>query len=515
MKYDKPPLSIDEQINLRASRGMVIPDRARVEGVSMISGLKPYPVMKDPGAPWLGEVPEHWKLERAKRLFRKMNRPIRPIDEVVTCFRDGTVTLRKNRRVRGFTESLKEIGYQGIRRGDLVIHAMDAFAGAIGVADSDGKGSPVYLVCKATSGVDAHYYAYITREMARSQWILALAKGIRERSTDFRFENFGCQFVPAPPMQEQTAIVRFLGHYDRKIRRYVRAKQKLIKLLEEQKQAIIYHAVTRGLNPNVRLKSTGVESLGSIPEHWVLARLKDAGVVQTGLTLGKQYQRTATESFPYLRVANVQHGRVELKHVKHIDIPPSEAVGATLQAGDVLMTEGGDIDKLGRGCVWRNEIPGCLHQNHVFAVRCRQDILAPDFLVSLMTSQHGRTYFQLTAKQTTNLASTNSTTLRAFPVILPPVAEQKAILAEVANQTAALDAAMVRAETEISLLQEYRTRLIADVVTGKLDVREAAAQLPDEAGDQELLDEAELPADNEEGVEDFDDVVASEEAVEP
>ena len=152
----------------------------------MIADLTPYPATKDSGVQWLGEVPKHWKTERAKSLFRKLEQPVRESDEVVTCFRDGVVTLRKNRRVRGFTESLKEIGYQGVRRGDLVIHAMDAFAGAIGVSDSDGKGTPVYSVCSPRQSANAYYYAFCVREMARSEWILALAKGIRERSTDFR-----------------------------------------------------------------------------------------------------------------------------------------------------------------------------------------------------------------------------------------------------------------------------------------------------------------------------------------
>ena len=170
----------------------------------MIADLKPYSAYKDSGVSWLGEIPTHWRVERAKWLFRKMNRPVLDSDDVVTCFRDGVVTLRKNRRVRGFTESLKEIGYQGIRRGDLVIHAMDAFAGAIGVSDSDGKGSPVYSVCQPNKEVDSHYYAYAVREMARRQWILALATGIRERSTDFRFAAFASQQVPLPqPLQNQ------------------------------------------------------------------------------------------------------------------------------------------------------------------------------------------------------------------------------------------------------------------------------------------------------------------------
>ncbi len=152
------------------------------------------------------------------------------------------------------------------------------------------------------------------------------------------------------------------------------------------------------------------------------------------------------------------------------------------------MTEGGDIDKLGRGCVWRNEIPGCLHQNHVFAVRCRKRLLDPEFLVGLMASQHGRNYFEQTAKQTTNLASTNSTTLRAFPIVLPPLAEQQAILNEITTQSRRLDTATDRARREIELLREYRTRLIADVVTGKVDLRGvvidevAEAEAPDDNG---------------------------------
>ena len=198
-----------------------------------------------------------------------------------------------------------------------------------------------------------------------------------------------------------------------------------------------------------------------------------------GLTLGKDYRGTPTISRPYLRVANVQDGHLELTHVKSIDVPFSDANQATLLSGDVLMTEGGDIDKLGRGCVWREEIRGCLHQNHIFAVRCRRDLLSPGFLVRLMESQYGRAYFELTAKRTTNLASTNSSTLRALPVPLPTLEEQAEMLDVISEKTTALDNAMGRTEREIDLMREYLMCLIAEVVTGKVDVREAAAGLPD------------------------------------
>jgi type I restriction enzyme S subunit len=176
------------------------------------------------------------------------------------------------------------------------------------------------------------------------------------------------------------------------------------------------------------------------------------------------------------------------------------------------MTEGGDIDKLGRGCVWREEIPSCVHQNHIFAVRPAPSALLPEFLVALLGSPHGRRYFQLTAKQTTNLAATNSTTLGNFPLRLPPVDEQQQILNSIAGSTGALDQTSDRAYREISLLHEYRTRLITDVVTGKLDVREVAAQLPDELEESEQLDEADMLAEGDSETEVDDSDVSANEA---
>ena len=303
----------------------------------MTADLQPYPVYKDSGVPWLGDVPAHWRLaSAAKWLFRKMERPVHDDDQVVTCFRDGIVTLRKNRRTRGFTESLKEIGYQGIRRGDLVIHAMDAFAGAVGVADSDGKGTPVYSVCQPEPDVNAHFYAFLVREMARSQWIAALAKGIRERSTDFRFEGFTSQVVPLPPLPEQAATVRYLDYVDRRIRRYIRAKQKLIALLNEEKQAIIHQAVTRGLDPSVRLKPSGVAWLGDVPEHWEVFRLKT--VLSRPMRNGLFKRKDAFGAgAPLVNVADVY------RHTFQIDPASLERVQATPQEVSTYQVQSGDL----------------------------------------------------------------------------------------------------------------------------------------------------------------------------
>lgn len=190
--------------------------------------MKRYDSYKPSGISWIREVPSHWTFLRAKNMFYRVQRPVLPEDETITCFRDGQVTLRKNRRTEGFTEALQESGYQGIRKGDLVIHQMDAFAGSVGVSDSDGKGTPVYICCLPKSDKYINfYYAHALREMARTGFIKSLYRGIRERSSDFRYETFAVQRLPIPPVDEQEAIVEFLDSKTSKIDAYVAERERV------------------------------------------------------------------------------------------------------------------------------------------------------------------------------------------------------------------------------------------------------------------------------------------------
>lgn len=195
---------------------------------------------------WIGEIPEYWEVEKGKWLYIQEKRPVRKEDEIITCFRDGQVTLRKNRKTEGFTNALKEHGYQGIRVGDLVIHNMDAFAGAIGVSDSDGKSTPVYSVCTARKDntVNSMYYAYYLRELARKGYIQALAKGIRERSTDFRFNDFANLEYALPPLSEQNEIVAYVDDRSVKLDEAILFQHKQIEKLKEYKATLIDSAVT-------------------------------------------------------------------------------------------------------------------------------------------------------------------------------------------------------------------------------------------------------------------------------
>ena len=469
--------------------------------------FKPYPTYKDSGVPWLGEVPAHWEMERGKWLFRKMNRPIRDADEVVTCFRDGIVTLRKNRRVRGFTESLKEIGYQGIRRGDLVIHGMDAFAGAIGVADSDGKGTPVYSVCKPGLTANAPYYAYALREMARSQWIQALAKGIRERSTDFRFEGFGSQPVPLPPLPEQAAIVRYLDHTDRRIQRYIRAKQKLVTLLEEQKQALIHQAVTGQIDvrtgqPYPAYKPSGVEWLGEMPEHW-------------DLRPAKWHFREADE--------RSETGSEELLSVSHITgVTPRSEKNITMfmavsHVGHKLCKPGDLV--INTMWAWMAALgvarqAGIVSPSYAVYRSHRSSRLLGEYAdLLLRTAPYKSEYI----RRSTGIRSSR---LRMYPeeflrikLLCPPPEEQRGIVDVVSKESADARRAIDLAHGELSLLREYRTRLIAEVVTGKLDVREAASRLPDEVEEPEPLDETDALTEGKEEPSDDLDAAPEEAAV--
>ena len=209
---------------------------------TVTKGLNPDAEMKDSGIQWIGDTPAHWGVIRGKYILRYMQKPVRENDGVITCFRDGEVTLRSNRREDGFTMSDKEIGYQGIDVGDLVVHGMDGFAGAIGISDSRGKASPVLNVldtdqCK-------RYIMYYLRSMAYSDVFLALATGIRVRSCDLRWNKLAELSYPVPPLDEQNAIVKHIDSVLSKADAVIADKKAQLATLDEYIKSLIFEYVT-------------------------------------------------------------------------------------------------------------------------------------------------------------------------------------------------------------------------------------------------------------------------------
>ncbi len=208
-------------------------------------GLDLHATLRNSGVPWLGEIPAHWEMKQAKFIFRQSALPIREDDEIVTCFRDGQVTLRRNRRLDGFTQADLEQGYQGIREGQLVLHSMDAFAGAIGVSDADGKCSPEYIICDPRDKpVDNHYYGHLLRTMALAGFIQASCPAVRERAPRIRFSDFGDMLLPLPPIDEQKNVVSMVAKDAARLDALQTATTRTIGLLKERRASLIAAAVT-------------------------------------------------------------------------------------------------------------------------------------------------------------------------------------------------------------------------------------------------------------------------------
>lgn len=209
---------------------------------AVTKGLDQNVEMKESGLPWIGKIPSNWHCLRGKYVLKYLQKPTKDDDGVITCFRDGEVTLRSNRREEGFTISEKEIGYQGIDVGDLVVHGMDGFAGAIGISDSRGKASPVLIVLD--SDENKRFIMYFLRNLAYRDVFLGLATGIRVRSCDLRWNKLAETVLALPSRKEQNMIVSYLDRKIYEIDKVISQKEKLISQLQEYKKSIIFEYVT-------------------------------------------------------------------------------------------------------------------------------------------------------------------------------------------------------------------------------------------------------------------------------
>jgi type I restriction enzyme, S subunit len=469
--------------------------------MTMFEGLPRYGQIAERG--WLGEVPEHWQVKRSKLVLRERDsRSTEGNEKLLRVSQYTGVTVRDmaaSGDAKRRSDSL--IGYKSVQRDDLVVNIMLAWNGSLGVSAHEGVTSPAYCVYRIGSDAIPRFLHYLLRSEPYKARIKTASTGVVESRLRLYTESLYRVEMLVPPLEEQEAIVRFLDWANGRLERVIRGKRKVIALLTEQKQAIIHRAVTRGLDPTGPLKPSGIPWLGDIPAHWETVTLKAVCTIQSGITVGKDNSGKQLSELPYLRVANVQAGYVNLRSVKSILVSAEDSDRFRLVKGDVLMTEGGDIDKLGRGGVWDGSVDPCLHQNHLFAVRPNQSKLLPEYFALTLQTGAGRSYFESTAKQTTNLASTNRATIGRFKFALPSVDSQKEILSRLEFETRPIHLAIQRLQAEILLFAEYRTRLTADVVTGKLDVGEASKNLPVELAIDPLddaMDEDELEIDDEE-----------------
>jgi type I restriction enzyme S subunit len=438
----------------------------------MIEKLKPYPAYKDSGVEWLGEMPAHWEISKLRNILTevvKRNRPDLPLLSVV---REKGVILRditnRNENHNYIPDDLTN--YKVVLKGQFVINKMKAWQGSFGVSPHDGIVSPAYFIFDI-DGVEGTFFHKAIRSKAYIPFFTQASDGVRIGQWDLSQTRM--REIPffIPPLSEQTAIVRFLDYMDRRIRRYIRAKQRLIKLLEEYKQALIHQAVTGQIDvrtgePYPAYKDSGVEWLGKVPAHWEVRAIRHI----TSPVKGKQPKALYSKdeapagAQPYLTMQYMRGHKGTAKALYSL----SDGL-VTARKGDVLL-------------LWDGANAG-----EFFLAK---DGVVPSTAALLATDKHDRHYLYFMLKQCEpwlrafstgmGIPHVDGSFLKQMQIALPPLPEQTAIVEYLDAQTAKIDAAMAAARREIELLREYRTRLIADVVTGKVDVREVAAQLPEE-----------------------------------
>ncbi len=350
--------------------------------------------------------------------------------------------------------------YKVVRRGQFAYATIHLDEGSIDLLDTYEAGliSPMYTVFEPNlNKVDPQFFRALLKSERMISRYGQLGQGSINRRKSIGFKVLGTLDIALPTLPEQKKIDAILGSVDEAIQ----ATQAVFDQTRKVKQGLLQQLLTHGIG-HTRFKQT---EIGEIPEGWEVVPLNNVAHVQTGLAKGKKAINNPIE-LPYLRVANVQDGHLNLAEIKTITVPKASIERYRLQPGDVLLTEGGDLDKLGRGDIWRGQIDLCLHQNHVFAVRTDSKRLLPDFLSAQTGSSYGKRYFISCAKQSTNLASINSSQLKAFPVLLPPIKEQE----EIVNSVAAVAEKIDREQASLVNLLRLKQGLMQDLLTGHVRV---------------------------------------------
>lgn len=439
----------------------------------MIEDLKPYPEYKNSGLPWLGMYPKSWNLRRTKSLFKERIQKGYPSEPLLAATQTRGVIKKEDYAIRTVTAQKDLHLLKLVDVGDYVI-SLRSFQGGIEVAHCRGIISPAYTVLSLRNSDATEYYSHFFKSKQFIDSLSLFVTGIRE-GQNIDYERLSRVELPLPSQTEQAAIIRFLDHANRKIDGFIRAKKKLIGLLNEQKQAIIQHAVTRGLDPDVKLKPSGIPWLGDIPEHWDTPFNRQIFKETIRPNWGK----------PELPLSLSQRDGL---------IPTDEMKERSLKTSSFKN--------------WKVVIPGDLVLNRfkahlgVFFASTLRGIVSFHYGVFSSQRQLNTKYFELLFHITPyrieyagrsngmtvglqNLSNQNFYSVRS---IFPPIQEQDAIISYLKNETSGLDFTISRLEREIDLFNEYRARLTADIVTGKLDVREAAANLPEvvESSDSDL-----------------------------
>ena len=424
------------------------------------------------GLPWLPEVPGQWDVQRGKDIFDAIDvRSQAGAEELLTVSSNHGVIPRNSANVTMFQAETYE-GYKLCWPGDLVINSLWAWSRGLAVSNYHGIISSAYGVYRTKNGVryDPRFVNYMVRSTPFQWELQTRSKGIWISRLQLTDEAFFAIPFPVPPPAEQTAIVRFLDHADEQIQRYIAAKERLIALLEEQRQALVHQAVTRGLDPSVRLKDSGVEWLGDVPEHWEVGPLKRAfGSMDYGISESASH----SGAIPLLTMGNLRDGQVIVPHEGGVD---SVDPYLLLREGDLLFNRTNSRELVGKVGLFTGHDSPTTFASYLVRMRPNSNH-EPEYLNMVLNDTSFISSARRESVPSLHQSNLNPTRYGRLHIALPPKEEQSVILRVLQEETVTLRNSVARTRRQIDLMNEYRTRLTADVVTGQLDVREAAAQL--------------------------------------
>lgn len=394
--------------------------------------------MRDSGLEWLGEIPAEWSIVKGKHVFALLQRPVRDSDGVITCFRDGEVTLRSNRRTEGFTVALKEIGYQGIEPGDLVVHGMDGFAGSIGISDSRGKASPVLNVLDSTQ--NKKFLMYYLRALAYREVYLALADGIRVRSCNLSWKKIGSLPIALPSPGEQLRIVSYLDEKCAQVDRAIEAAEESIEELLRYRSSCLEETFNRldGTYPKVKLK-------------YVLEESKEKSVDGIGEPL------SITIASGVLRSSELE-----------IPNPASSMVGAkVVRAGDLVFNK----LKAYFGVMYVSPYDGLISSEYAIYRALNPDALSLKYIEYLVhTNQIIDEFIIRISGVADGFRRLYTSDLFNISITLPPLRVQERAVRELNSLYDSVDASIAVKKSIIADLKAYKQSLIYEVVTGKREV---------------------------------------------
>ena len=416
------------------------------------------------------EVPENWVWVRLGAVNKYISKSVNPISEPDKIFELYSVPSMVDNYPEIIAGSDIGSSKQSVCKKDVLLCKINPRINRVWkvsqFTDNELIASSEWIIIR-NNHIDENYLMYCFQSKYFREFILSNVSGVGGSLMRAQPKYVQTYPIPLPPLSEQQRIVERIEELFAKLDEAKERLQEVADSFAVRKAAILHKAFTGELTKQWR-RENGVSD-----ESWEEKKLHEVAFVQTGVMKGKHYNGE-TKLLPYLRVANVQDGYLKLDEIKEIAIDVNLIERYSLRKGDVLFTEGGDYDKLGRGTVWNNEIPGCLHQNHVFAVRPNTSILFDCFLAYQSNSRYGKKYFLSCSKQTTNLASINSTQLKNFPVLLPSLPEQHEIVRLIDDLLARERSAQQAAEQALASIDLMKKSILVRAFRGELGTNKAS-----------------------------------------